>query len=154
MRLISSDGDRVYWGRVIALALVVMAALGLLSAGIWYIGVRTSNVHGRGEQTKQINTAENRTFAQEHFHQLYQDILGYDRQVDVQAAALRLHPLRDAEHDRLAAVLSGLKNQCIQTSQTYNAEASKISQRRFRDADLPDHIDAQNPATDCKEKAA
>jgi hypothetical protein len=131
---------------------LVFGVLGvlLLSAGSWALGVALSGPHGRGEQIKQINRADNRTFAQEQYHQLLQDIKGYDQQVAVQQAALDAHKAQDAEHDRLAQVVAGLKTQCISTTQQYNAEAQKISKRQFLDAGLPDQIDESDPATDCK----
>lgn len=131
---------------------VVFAVLGLLllSAGGWALGVALSGPHGRGEQIKQINRADNRTFAQEQYHQLLQDIRGYDQQIAVQRAALDAHTAQDAEHDRLAQVVAGLKTQCISTTQQYNAEAQKISKRQFLDAGLPEQINSSDPETDCK----
>jgi hypothetical protein len=122
----------------------------LLSAGGWALGVALSGPHGRGEQIKQINRAENRTFAQEQFHQLLQDIKGYDQQIGVQQAALEAHTAQDGERDRLAQVVAGLKTQCISTTQQYNAEAQKISKRQFLDAGLPEQINSSDPETDCK----
>lgn len=122
----------------------------VLGAAIWGIGVATSGVHGRGEQIKKINRADNRTFAQEQFVQLLQDIKAYDQQISVQQQALDAHSAQDAEHDRLAQVVAGLKTQCISTRNQYDAEAQKISKERFKDASLPDRVDEQDPSTDCK----
>lgn len=122
----------------------------LLSAAIWGIGVATSGPAGRGEQIKKINRADNRTFSQEHFHDLLNDIKAYDQQIGVQQAALDAHTAQDAEHDRLAQVVAGIKNQCISTRQQYDADALKISVGAFRDADMPYSIDQQDPTTDCK----
>jgi hypothetical protein len=131
---------------------IILGVLGvlLLSAGGWALGVALSGPHGRGEQIKQINRADNRTFAQEQYHQLLQDIKGYDQQIGVQQATLVAHQAQDAEHDRLAQVVAGLKTQCISTSQQYNAEAQKISKRQFLDAGLPEQINSSDPETDCK----
>ena len=128
----------------------IVVLVGVVGAAVWGISVVTSDTRGRGNQIKQINKAENRTFSQEQYHQLYEDIKGYDQQVAVQQAALDAHSAQDAEKDRLAQVVAGLKTQCISTRQQYNAEAQKISKRQFLDAGLPDRIDEQDPATDCK----
>jgi hypothetical protein len=122
----------------------------LLPFAVWGLSVAFSGPAGRGKQIRQINDANNRTFAQEEFPQLYQDIKAYDQQISVQQAALDAHKAQDGEHDRLAQVVAGIKSQCISTTQQYNAEAQKISKRQFIEHGLPDQIDSMDPATDCK----
>lgn len=122
----------------------------LLSVGGWALGVALSGPAGRGEQIKQINRAENRTFAQEQFVQLLNDVKAYDQQIGVQQAALDAHQAAGTERDRLAQVVAGLKTQCISTTQQYNAEAGKISKRQFLEANLPEQINSSDPETDCK----
>ena len=49
-------GIGVVWTWVVV-AVVLFAILG---AGVWLVGVATSDVHGRGEVKKQTNSANNR----------------------------------------------------------------------------------------------
>lgn len=129
--------------------IVAVAALVLLPAIAWGLSVLFSDVAGKGNQKKQINRAENRTFAQEMFRELYEDIQSYDTQITttMAAAAAETDP---AEKSRLNSVVLGVRNQCIATVRQYDAEAQKVSKERFRDADLPESIDTTDPSFDCK----
>lgn len=143
-----SDREMVHTAR----KWVIIGVLGLLvlSVGGWFVGVAISGPKGRGEQIKQINGANNRTFSQELFVQLLADIRAYDTQVTIQQKALDSHKAQDAEKDRLAQVVAGLETQCVSTVQQYNAEANKISHRQFKDANLPEQVDTMDPNYDCK----
>lgn len=144
-----------WWAGGWRIGLVVLIILGI-SAAAWGISVAVSGPKGRGDQIKQINKASNRTFSQEQFHQLINDIKGYDQQIAVQVEALEAHPTQDEERNRLFAVVTGLRNQCISTRQQYDAEARKISREKFRDADLPEQIGNYQPQSevDCRKEAA
>lgn len=109
--------DKEAWSSAKKWAVFGSIGVLLLSVGGWGLGVALSGPHGRGEQIKQINRAENRTFAQEQYVQLLQDIKGYDQQIAVQQAALDAHQAAGNERDRLAQVVAGLKTQCISTTQ-------------------------------------
>lgn len=133
--------------------IIAFIALVVLSVGGWWLGVALSGPKGRGQQIKDINKANNRTFAQEQFHELLADIRAYDAQIGIQQAALNNHPTQDGERSRLAQVVAGIQTQCVSTVEQYNAEARKISREKFRDSDLPEQVDTQDPNYDCKENA-
>lgn len=137
------------FGMGVAWLIGIVVVIGLVGAAIWGIGVATSDVAGKGNQKRQINSADNRTFAQEQFRELYEDIQAYDQQISTtqQAAVAETDP---TEKSRLNSVVLGVTNQCISTVKQYNAEATKVSKERFRDADLPDRIDTLDPKFDCK----
>ena len=146
--------DKQIWRAGKTWAIVGVAAVILIPFAVWGLSVLFSDPAGRGNQIKQINRAENRTFAQEQFQQLLNDIKAYDQQIAVAGKAVDEHPTQDTERERLSQVYFGLQNQCINVSAQYNAEAQKISKEKFRDADLPERIDGTDPATDCKENAS
>lgn len=126
----------------------VVAFLGLLAGGIWAIRVATSGPRGAGDVVRKTNDANNRIFAQQHFQDLYNQLLAYDQQLDQAAADKKQYP-----DDRTYAVnYSGLVKQCIDARNQYNADANKVTQAKWRDADLPYQIDATNPVSDCKEQ--
>jgi hypothetical protein len=162
MKVYDETTDRIYAGRIALMGVLVVLAASLIGALVWGIGVATSGIHGRGEQIKQINRADNRTFAQEQFQQLYNDVKTYDTQIttaQTQADAFRKanEGKKDnaigsiaQEQSRLDAVVTGLKNQCVSTRNNYTAEAQKVSKERFRDADLPWELTDADTATDCK----
>lgn len=145
-REVDRETRRGAW-RIALAVLAVIVFVGLISAGIWALKVGTADVRGRGNLHRQITSAENRRFAQEHFQELLNQIEAYDRQLDQAAQDKAEHP-GDAF---FATNYSGLRKQCFDAVGQYNADANKISQARFRDADLPYQVDAGNPATDCKE---
>lgn len=128
---------------------VAVIFVGAVSAGVWYFHVATSDIRGRGNATRQVNSADNRLFAQGHFNDLYQDILASDRKLDQAAADTAARP-----DDPIAATnYTGLKAHCEDTVAAYNSAARKITQAKFRDEDLPYQIDPADPKTDCKETA-
>jgi len=142
----SREARRGGW-RIFLFVLGVLVCLGLLSWGIWALQVATSDVRGRGDLQKQVNSAENRRFAQENFVSLYTTIQAYDRQLDQAAADKAEHP----GDEFYATNYTGLRKQCVDAVAQYDAAALKISQARFRDAGLPYQIDPNDPATDCTE---
>lgn len=143
-----SDREAVHTVRRWIIGIVIL--LLILPVAGWGLGVALSGPKGRGEQIKQINGANNRTFAQELFQQLIADIRAYDTQIGIQQNALNAHTTQDAEKNRLAQVVAGIQTQCVSTVQQYNAEARKISHERWRDSTLPEQIDTVDPNYDCK----
>lgn len=130
--------------------LVVVAILGVIGGVVWAVKVALAPVKGAGDVYRKQQDANNRIFAQEHFQQLYNQIVAYDRQLD-QAAADK------AEHkgsDFYATNYSGLVKICLDAVGQYDADANKITQAQWRDTTLPYQIDTTDPATDCKEKDA
>lgn len=115
-----------------------------LTIGVWAFRVATADTKGRGDQEIAINSATNRTGAQERFEDLYQEVLSADRRIDVMAAT--------NDGGQVAQTnLAGAIAYCIDVVADYNAQARKVSQAEFRAYDLPAQIDNTNPATDCQE---
>jgi len=131
----------VIW--VTGIAIVVM----LLSGLVWGIRVVTSDVRGQGDALSRKNSGTNRIAAQERFEDMYQDVLAADRRIDVLADALKASP-----KSHVAQInLTGAITYCIEVAADYDAEARKYTAADFRAIDLPEQIDALDPATDCKE---
>lgn len=118
-------------------------------AGAWLLSVVLSGPIGAGEQEKKVNSRDNRIFAQEHFNELYNDILSYDQQLDQASKDKSENP-----GDKwFATNYTGLVNQCIDARNQYNADADKVTQERWRDDTLPYKIDEFDTRTDCKENS-
>jgi hypothetical protein len=126
-------------------AFVVLAVL--IGGGTWAFKVLTSDVKGAGDQTRQVNSGNNRIFAQEQFAELFNKIKGYDRQLDQAAANLAARP----NDPTFITNYTGLKNVCVDATAQYNANAKKVTQAKWRDAELPYQIDESDPTTDCQE---
>lgn len=152
----SDDPNRlarnVFWrgvGYVIAAVLVI----GVVGAVIWGIRVATSDVRGRGDVAIKVNAADNRLFAQGNFQDLYNEVISYDQRLD-QAAADKAAHTGKPDESIYDTDYTGLVNQCIDTRNQYNAAARKISQAKFRDADLPYQLDPSDPRFDCAPSAS
>lgn len=125
----------------------IVVFFGVLSAGIWYVKVKTSDIKGAGDQERITNDAKNRIGAQETFEELFQKIKGYDRNLDQAAKDKAANP-GDQFH---ATNYSGLVKICNDAIFQYNANARKVTQAKWLSPDLPYEIDTKNPETDCKE---
>jgi hypothetical protein len=140
----AKEGGR---GGLLVIGLLVVVAL--IGGGIYAFKVATSDIKGRGDTTIRTNSADNRIFAQEDFHKRYQDIVAADQKLDPLAADVKADP-----SDKDARIrLTGAKTYCLAVAGEYNAKADAITQAKFRDENLPYHIDPADPATDCKESA-
>lgn len=127
--------------------LVVLAVIGLivLGLGIWGFKVAFAPVKGAGDTVIKNNSVDNRTQAQARFHQMYNDILGMDRNLDVYAQSVKDHP-----NDRITRITyDGMVMGCVQAVADYNAATQKILSRDWLDASLPQFL-GNDPATDCK----
>lgn len=118
---------------------------GLISIGIWGFQVATSDVKGKGDATRSVNAGGNRLAQQAYFEQTYADIRAADAKLDQLAAD------KAAKVDGADIRYSGAVSYCIQLRADYNAAARKEVAARFREVNLPDQIDANDPAMDCKE---
>lgn len=134
-------------GTVIFLSILLVAAI--VSIGGWAFSVATSDIKGRGDVVRKTNDADNRIFAQENFHQRYQDILASDKKLDQAAADKAANPTDVTARTQY----TGLVNYCLSIVGEYNTDARRITRQKFLDADLPAQIDAADPATDCKESS-
>jgi hypothetical protein len=146
----SSNPSRVVRGGAWRLAvwiLMVIAFFALVSGVVWGVQVLISGPKGAGDQERINNSANNRIFAQQHFFDLYNELLAYDQQLDQAAADKAEHP----GDQFFATNYSGLVKACIDARNQYNGDANKVTLERWRDPGLPFQIDATNPKTDCKE---
>jgi hypothetical protein len=131
-------------GYLLAWAVGIALIVGVVSAGVWYFGVATSDVKGRGDATKVHNSATNRIFAQQHFEDLYAGIT--DRDVpNLKSARAALK--RDPHDQALQTNMTGVQQICNQDVADYNASARKFLERDFKAADLPPRID---PVATCE----
>ena len=135
--------------RIWLVVVFVVILGGLLSAGIWYFKVGTSDIRGAGNAEIIKNEAGNRIRAQEGFEKYYQGIVSADASINITAEALKADP----ESLKIQTELRGQKQACVKLVGDYNAKARSFSQADFRAADLPFEIETTNPQTDCKENS-
>lgn len=135
--------------RVWVLVTFGVVLVGLLTAGIWFFNVETSNLRGAGNAEIAKNEAGNRIRAQEGFEKYYQGIVSADASINITADALKADP----ESLKIETELRGQKQACVKLVGEYNAKARSFSQADFRAADLPFEIETTNPQTDCKENS-
>lgn len=133
--------------RAFVWVLCIVAAVTVLSLGVWAFKVATSDVKGRGDANLIKNNATNRVQVQGEFNQRYQDILAADRRITVAYTALQA----DKTDQVLQTRYSGAVSYCLGAVGEYNAAARTYTKQDFRDADLPAQIDNTDPATDCRE---
>lgn len=138
---------RMFSWRIALWIMGAVAFLGALGAAIWATRVATSDVKGAGDTAREVNSANNRIAAQEHFHALFNQIKAYDQQLNQAAADKASNP----GDDFWATNYSGLVKTCIDARSAYNADASKVTRGKWRDPELPYEIDAADPVFDCKE---
>jgi hypothetical protein len=129
------------------IGIVIIALVMMTSAGLWALGVFTSDIKGQGDAEKIKNSASNRIRSQEGFEDLFQEIIAADKNINISAEALELDP----NDLRSKVELPGQKQYCNDLVGQYNAKARKFSQEEFRAADLPAQIDETYAQTDCKE---
>jgi len=134
---------------LVSAVVVAFAALALCGIGVWGFKVITSDIKGKGDATRQINSADNRIGIQEHFHTLMADITKSDRALDIAAADKAANP----GDDFYATNYSGMVKHCIDVVEQYNADAQKITKSKWLDPNLPQVINSSDPTTDCKESS-
>lgn len=126
------------------IAIIVIA---LLSWGIWFVTVGTSDVRGQGNAIITKNSSENRIAAQQRFEKMYANVVATDAKISVAAQDLALNPNDKTAQDNLI----GTKNVCLSMVADYNAEARSFISEDFRAFDLPEQISPTDPTTDCQE---
>lgn len=136
-----SNGDlRFHPWRFIFLVIALLGILWGLAIGVWGFSVATAGIYGRGEAHKQINSAEFRIQAYEHFFEACSSIQGLEGSIDELTAQL------DGTTDQrmrniVASSLAGVKSARHQAIADYNADARKnYTEGQFRDNDLPFRI--------------
>lgn len=111
----------------------IVVLCGVIGISLWAFGVFTADIKGRGDVTRTNKSAVNRIAKQEMFEQLYADANGYKGKISVARDAVKADPSSINNTN-----LTGIRQQCIDTVQQYNAEARKVTSRDWRSADLPD----------------
>lgn len=127
---------------------VIIAFLGLIGGGMYWIKVATAPATGWGDQQIIVNDGRNRVNAQEWFAGKY----GYIKAQDAKLANMReqLEATKGAPDEGMwRASLSGAINLCLQAVEEYNAESAKISRGRWKSPDMPFSL-PDGEATDCK----
>jgi hypothetical protein len=124
-----------------------LVLVGALAFGIWVVRVQSSDVKGAGDAEIIKNEAKNRIRAQEGFEDKFAAIVTADKNLTLTAEALAKEP----GNQKLSVELTGQKMVCNDAVGRYNADARKFSKEDFKAADLPDQIDPNDPATNCKE---
>lgn len=123
---------------------VVLVAV--LAGGGYALKVALAPVKGAADVHVEVNSAANRIAGQELSQASYNNILGYDRNLD--------QALRDkVEHpgdDYFAINYSGAVKTCQSAVAQYNADAAKIRTAPWWSPELPYQIDNSNPLTDCQ----
>jgi hypothetical protein len=128
------------------IVIVVLVLGGLISAGIWALGVATSGVKGQGDAVKINNSAENWTAKQAFFEEKFEAVKAADKKIGLYTKSLAANPT-----DRTAQTnLDGITSQCINYTAEYNAESRKFLSQDWKSSDLPYQINDVNSSTDCK----
>lgn len=141
--------DDVPVGRIIfysILGLVGAIVLWIvLASAIWGFGVATAGIYGRGEARKQIQSAEFRIEAYQHFFNMCGSIQGLEGQIDELTAVLDTYEPGSREHNHYLNSLVGVKGARHQAIAKYNQDAFKdYTEGQFRDRDLPYQIPDTN----------
>ncbi len=130
-------------GWVLLIVLLVLG--GLISAGIWALGVATSGVKGQGDAVKTNNSAENWTAKQAFFETKYEAAKTADQKIKLYADKVAADPTDRTAKDNH----SGIQSQCLNYVAEYNAESRKFLSQDWKSADLPTEL-GSSPSTDCK----
>lgn len=136
---------------VIVFAVVVWLAV---ASALWGFSVATAGIYGRGEAHKQIQSAEFRITAYNHFFDLCVAVQTDEGSLDAQFDLLA--QTTDAETTRIVNVnIAALKANRLRSINQYNADAAKdYTIGQFRDANLPYQLpavsyDKKGPHTQC-----
>lgn len=144
------DRDPFWVRHPIVSLLGAIVLVTLMAWGGWAIKVALSPVKGAGDVIIKNNDADNRIQSQRKFEELYHGILAMDANLDTFAATVKAHP-----NDRVAQDnLNGNMIACRAQVANYNAEARKLTSKDWKSWDLPEEINLNDPATDCKPTGA
>jgi len=128
------------FGLVSAIALYIAIA-----SAVWGFGVATAGIFGRGEARKQIQSAEFRIEAYQHFFNLCASIQGNEGQIDELTQQLDQFERGSREYNITSVSLTGVKGARHQAIAKYNQDAFKeYTEGQFRDRDLPYQIPDTN----------
>jgi len=121
--------------------LVTLVFFAVIGIGTWAFKVITSDVKGKGDATRQVNSAENRLGAETRFRQLYEGITADDDKINLMAST--------ANSEMDDTNLQGLMLSCTGRIGEYNAMVTAPTTAKFRPIELPTRI-GQDIETDCK----
>lgn len=121
---------------LVVIGLVVVAIVGLATTGSIFFQAEAAKRTLAPRITKQNYDSRNVIQKQEMFESLYRDIHGYQANIKIAADAYKQSPTSFNQTN-----LVGVKQQCVNTVEQYDAEARKITSRDWRAADLPYQID-------------
>jgi len=126
-------------GGAIAVTAVVIVLI-LWAAGIGIFSAHVQAVVAKktldSKVTVQVFNANNKIQSQGYFESLNADFHGYLVKIKFQKAVVA-----DDSSSYNKTNLLGLRQQCVDTAQTYNAAALSISSQAFLSADLPPTLD-------------
>lgn len=128
------------------LSIVGIVALWLVVASaIWGFGVATAGIFGSGEARKQIQSAEFRIEAYQHFFNMCASIQGLEGQINELTVQLEGFQPSSREYNITAVSLTGVKGARHAAIAKYNQDALKdYTEGQFRDKDLPYQIPDTN----------
>ena len=135
-------GDNVKTGiTIVVLSICAMLIIWASVIGIWGFGVATAGLYGRGEAHKEIQSADFRIVAYDHFFNLYASIKSLEGKINELTATLNLLEPGTREYNYTLTALAGVKGLRHEAIQQYNADAQKDwTMGQFRDNDLPYQI--------------
>lgn len=147
-----------YWtpGLFVATTFIVILVVGGLGLAVYYtffsVDVATSGIRGAGEQTKQVNSAQNRADWENHFAQLKTSYEAQVKQIPGAEQAIKdwdaangqkPDPFGTLAEQRQSLVidLKGLRDLCHTNAQTFNtdSERTKVG-AQFKGSNMPDTL--------------
>ena len=112
-----------------------------IASAVWGLRVATAGIYGRGQAHIQIQSADFRIAAYDHFFNQYASIKGLEGQIDELTNQLSQVTPRTREYNYTLSSLTGTKGLRHRAIQDYNADAQKSwTEGQFRDNDLPYQI--------------
>jgi len=106
---------------------------GVIILTVWGLKTAFAGPAGRAGAFRQKEDANNRIFAQQTFEQEQHDFFGYLTKIRTYVP-----PLDSTQQTEL----EGLRQQCINVAQQYNADSQKYLLRDFKSAGLPRTLNA------------
>ncbi len=127
--------------KVVGITIAVLIVAWLIIAAFWGLGVATAGLYGRGEAHKQIQSADFRLAAYNHFFNLYASIKSLEGKIDELTAQLEQFEPGTRDYSYTLSALTGVKGLRHEAIQQYNADAAKdYTIGQFRAVGLPYYI--------------
>ncbi len=135
----NDDINPINWIVIAVVAFVLIVAAGFAS---WGISVLLSNPAGAGGAIKQRNSTVNRVQKQEMFEQLAADYDGYVAKITIAKASVKTAST-DVDRQIAQTNLDGVRQECVDSAQQFNAESRKYTSRVWKSAGLPPTLDTE-----------